>query len=498
MMFTLLLALAASPALAAKAEGPLAPAVVVWLESAVPANEAQGKAHRLTGGGADLGWADLALTPGDWTEDDRLKTLAVDAAYETGRKRWDEFDVEQGIAQQIQIAADSVSVLRNEADRESLRKALALSGTAAAKAFPEAKFGTDAAATSFRTMVSARAVPKALVDALALDPDHVWTRDEVGDGLGFAILSQLGEDLRAQPRATLAVGERPPGAVLVVDGRPIDPAITQLELWPGRHYVHALVGNTIAGRVTLNLEAGQNAAYPLAVGAADLAAARTQLLAGDVAFTGPVATGIEALSTVRGQRARVYVAALDDKGRPQVVPYSGGAELMRPSPISVLLAGDLGIGVVRSQAYKDQAENYVSALAPAGNLGVEFGVYNFAVLAGATLYLTPNERMAFANADNTANNDTPAYFRPYGGIGVYIPRPTNGVPLILVGANYGAMLPGSSGFGGLVSVGVPMKGDGTWVRFLMDVYAGSQAAGYPGAGSTTYGLTLRVGFGQKL
>ncbi len=497
MMLTLLFALAA-PAYAAKAEGPLPPAVVVWLDPAIPANELQGKAHRLTGGGADLGWVDLALTPGDWTEDDRLKTLAVDAAYETGRKRWDDFDVEQGIAQQIQIAADSVSVLRNEADRESLRKALALSGTAAAKAFPEAKFGTAEEAATFRTMVAARAVPKALVDAIALDPEHVWSRDEVGDGLGFAILTQLAEDLRAEPRATLAVGERPPGAVMVVDGRPLEASVTQIDLWPGTHYVHALVGNTIAGRVRLTVSAGQNAVYPLAVGAADLAEARTRMLGGDVAFTGPVATGIEALSTVRGQKARVYVAALDDKGRPQVVPYSGGAELMRPNPISVLLTGDLGIGLVRTQAFKDTNENYVSAPAPTGNLGVEFGVYNFAVLGGATLFLTPTQRMTFANGDNTENVDTPAYFRPYGGIGVYIPRPTPGVPLILVGANYGALLPGSSGFGGLVSVGVPMKGDGTWVRFLLDVYAGSQEAGYPGAGSTTYGLSLRVGFGQKL
>lgn len=496
-MLTLLFALVA-PAHAAKAEGPLAPAVVIWLESAMPTNEVQGKAHRLTGGGVDYSWADLALTPGDWTEDDRLKVLAVDSAYETGKKRWDEFDVEQGIAQQTQIAVESVSVVRDQADRETLRRALALSGTAAAKAFPESRFATAEDAASFRTMVAARAVPKALVDALALDPEHVWTRDEVGDGYGFQILSQLAEDLKAQPKARLAVGEHPAGTTLVVDGRAIDPSVTEVELWPGRHYVHALVGNKIAGRVELTLEPGQNASYPLVVSAADLNEARTRLLGGDSAFTGPVATAIEGLSTLRGQKARVYVAAVDEKGRPELVPYSGGAELMRPNPISVLLAGDLGIGIVRSQAFQDQAENYKSAVAPAGNLGVEFGVYNFAVLAGATLYLTPTQRMEFANADNTENTATPAYFRPYGGVGVYIPRPTAGVPLILVGANYGALLPGSTGFGGLLSVGVPMKGDGTWVRFLVDVYAGSQQAGFPGEGSATYGLTLRVGFGQKL
>jgi len=485
---------------AAKAEGPLAPAVVVWLEPSLPSNEAQGKAHRLTGGTAtDLAWADLALSPGDWSEDDRLKMLAVDSAYETGRKRWDDFDVEQGIAQQIQVAAESLAVLRDDADRSALLRALIMGGTASYKAFPEQKFASGDEAAPYRTMVAARAVPRAILDAVALDPEKVWTRDEVGDGLGYTVISQLVEDLKGLPKARLAVGDHPPGTTLVVDGRPVDPSVTELELWPGRHYVHALVGNRLAGRVEMVLEPGQNASYPLAVSSADLAEARTKLLAGDTALTGPVANAIEAVSTVRGQKARVYLAAVDEKGRTELVPYSGGAELMRPSPVSFLLTGDLGIGVVRSQGFAQRDENYVNAPAPTGNLGVEFGVYNFAVLAGGSLYLTPTQRMEFANAEGTDNNETPAYFRPYGGVGAYIPRPTAGVPLLLVGATYGALLPGSRGFGGTLAFGVPMGGgEGTWLRFVVDLYSGRQAAGYPGEGSNTYAFNFRIGFGQKL
>lgn len=493
------LLLSASLALAAKAEGPPAPAVVVWVEPSIPPNEVQSRGSHLTGGPAThYSWADLALAPGDWTEDDRLKVLAVDSAYETGKKRWDEFDVEQGIAQQLQIAVESVSVLRDDADRKALLRALVMSGTAAAKAFPENKFATADDAASFRTMVSARAVPRALQDALALDAEHVWTRDEVGDGIGYAILSKLQEEVKAAPRAKLLVGEHPPETTLVVDGRVIDATTMELELLPGRHYVHAMIGNKIAGRTEITLEPGQIARYPLNVSAADLTAARTMLMDGNVQFTGPVATAIEALATVRGQKARVYVGALNEKGRPIVYPYSGGAEIERPNPFAVVLTGDLGGGFIRSAGFLKRNENAFSAGTVGGNLGITVSVYNVALIGGATLFITPTERMQYANADNSDNKDTPAYFRPHGGLGVYLPRPTAGVPNLLLGATYGAFFPGSSGPGGMLAFGVPMRGDGAWLRFVLDFYRGTQAAGYPGEGTGTYMFNFRVGFGRKL
>jgi hypothetical protein len=43
-----------------------------------------------------------------------------------------------------------------------------------------------------------------------------------------------------------------------------------------------------------------------------------------------------------------------------------------------------------------------------------------------------------------------------------------------------------------------MAGDGTWLRFVLDFYRGTQAAGYAGEGTPTYMFNFRVGFGRKL
>lgn len=479
--------------------GPLPPAVVVWLEPELPGMEAQGRAARLAGGTAThLAWADLALTPGDWSEEDRTRLLAVQSAVDTGKKRWNDFDVELGIAQQIGIAVDNVSLVRDADDRKALAEALVWSGAAALRNWPEARFPVADDAAPFRTMVNARAVPQAFVDALALEPDRSWTRQDIDDAATVALLQTLASELKALPAASLQVGALPPGVELVVDGRPVPPGTAEVPLLPGRHYLHARRGTVLAGRTELVVAAGQQVSYPLRVSGEQLAAAKATAAEGSTALAPELTGAIQPLSTVKGQAARVYLGTVDDKGRATVVPYAGGAELIRPKPVSFLLTGDVGPGLLTSQGFAGAVGSETRAVAFGGNLGAELGIYNFAILGGSTLYITPTQRMKYANPDGTANNETPAYLRPYGGFGVYLPRPRGGAPLFLLGATYGTLLPGSNGFGGHLAAGIPVSGAGSWVRLSLDLYAGAQQAGFPAAGTTTRAGMFRIGFARKL
>lgn len=487
----MLLALALAAVAADAPKEPLAPAVVVWLEPALPGIDALGRAARLTGGTpTHRAWSDLALAENDWTEEDRTRVLAVQTASDTARKRWNDFDVELGIAQQVAIAVDNVTVVRDDDDRKALVDALVLGGLAVTRAWPEARFPSADDAAPHRTLVAARAMPRAWVDALALEPERAWTRAEVDDALGLALLETLKRELAALPPAKLEIPELPPGVELVVDGRPVPAGTAEVTLPPGRHYVHARVGGLVAGRDEFVVESGQVRRYPLRVDRAQLDAARTAALAGATDLPPELTGALQTVSTVKGQPARVYLASLDEKGRPEVVAWSGGAELIRPKPVTFVLAGDIGPAVVLGEGFASG-----SATAPGfgGNLGAELGIYNFAVLGGATLYVTPTERLLQQNG-----TETPMAVRPYGGMGVYLPRPRGGAANVLLGATYGAFLPGSSGFGALLGVGIPVSASGTWVRLSADVYSGTQQEGFAGAGTATRAAMFRVGFARKL
>lgn len=487
------------PAFAAETGAPPAPAVIVWLEPEVPGLDAQGRAVRLAGGAArHLAWADLALTPGDWTEEDRTRLLAVQSAVEAGRKRWNDFDVELGIAQQIAIAVDNVTLLRDDDDRKAVAESLVMAGTATLRNWPEGRFPLADDAGPFRTMVSAKAVPLAFVDALALDPDRAWTRQDVDDQAAVDLLASLATELEGLPAAKLTLPALPPGVELILDGRPVAEGTIEVPLLPGRHYLHARMGSTLAGRTELVVAAGQQISYPLRVDLQQLTAARAVARDGSLTLSPEVSGAIQPLSTIKGQAARVYLGTVDEKGRASLMPYAGGAELVRPKPVTFVVTGDLGPGAVLSQGFSGFEEESKAGIAFGGNLGGELGIYNFAVLAGNTLYITPGQRMQFANSDSTENRETPVYLRPYGGFGVYLPRPRAGAPLFLLGATYGALLPGSNGLGGHFAVGIPVSSQGSWVRMSFDLYAGAQEAGFPGEGTTTRAGMFRVGFARKL
>lgn len=482
----------------AQAEAP-APGVIVWMEPTLPGADVAAKASRLTDGASPYAWGDFAFARTEETEADRARLLAVTTAVETGRKRWLEFDVEKGIAQQINTAVDTVEILRDDFDRNTVVEALLMSGLATQSAFPESRFGLVEEAAPFRAMIAARAVQRAWVDALALEPDATWTRKEVDSATGLAAILALQNDLRSLPRAVVTLPERPKGVTLYVDGRPTAEDATQVELFPGKHYLHAMVGGRLAGRARVNLEPGQSTAFPLMVGAPALAEAHSKVLAGDPTLPESVMSAVAWYRTVGGRTSRLYLGALDENGKPHILPFAGGAELVRPKPVTVLLAGDIAGGFVLSEAFDGRDGERVTAPAFGPHLGLQLGIYNFLLMGGATAYVTPTERMvwAFAEGDGT-DTLAPIYARPYVGAGVYLPRPTSRVPLLQIAGTYGWFLPGSSGFGAMLGCGIPVKADGTWIRISLDGSTGTQGPAWPAPGTATWTGLLRIGFERKL
>ena len=477
---------------------PLPPAIVVWVEPGLPAPEARAKANRLTGGGAPLSWADIAYAPGDRTQEDRMRIDAVQSAVEAARKRWDEFDVELGIAQALRTTLDSVSLTKDDSDRNAIVQALMVESTAVMRAFPESKFVTDEDAALFRVVVGDMVTSKPMVDLVALDPDRVWTREEVGDAQILARIEQYRAAVRAMPPGIVHFEAAPPGATLVLDGRALAPDTTDMQAWPGHHYAHVQVGDTVYGRVEFDIASGATVPVPVNVDATELAASKALVLDGTIeGLPADLVSALGAIPPVNGTAPRIYLAALDTREHARLVPWSEGAVLLRPKVATFVLAGDVGGGFYNSAAFAGRggAVRTVPQFGP--QLSGQLGIYNLMLNVGGTMSLTPTERFAFGGALDSPTL-VPAGVRVWGGVGVYLPRPSAGKPLFSLGVNYGMFFPGSEGFGGALTFGVPISDGKTWLRLSLDGFRTVQTKGWPEVGSTNYAGAFRIGFGRLL
>lgn len=491
----LLLAVALSAPAARAADG-AAPGVVVWLEPSLPSPDAQARVGHLTDGATAYAWGDYAFAPTPETDADDKRIGTVTGAVEIALSRWNDFDVEAGIAVQLARSVDPVSLVRSEADRAALLHALLLEGAATTRAFPEQRFATMEEAGPLRTEVDHHAVPRAWVDAIAIAPDAVWTRADLDDAAALTALQALQAELRALPRARLSIPGRPPGVSLVVDGKAVPADVEVVELLPGHHYVHALAGTRVAGRAELDLDAGQAASFPMQVTDQTLVEAHAAVLAGQRELPAALTAALESYRSVGGHTARLYLAVMDDKGRPQVTPYAGGAELVRPRPFTAMFAGDVGGGVVISDALDLHTGATTTALVAGPHLGVQMGIYNALLLGGASVYLAPTESFVWKADQNP--NVAPVAILPYGGIGAYLPRPTSGLPLAQAAITYGALLPGSRGFGVTLGCGIPTQRDGAWTRITVDGYRGQEGSTSSAPDRITWAAILRVGFERLL
>jgi hypothetical protein len=487
---------------AAQAAAPVSPAMVVWMLPAPPAEEVRKLAERETGPAQHRAWADIALSPEPASGADEQRAAALQTVLAEGKERWDEFEGEAGVARALAAAVEPLAVLRTEADRNQLVTALLWEGAGITRGYPEALFPSLQDTAPFRVTVAGRSVVRPWVDAIALEPKRVFTRADFPDGQSFAKVQALQSELGLLPRGHLTVDVLPPDCVVVLDGVPVPEGTRDVELAPGHHYAHVLVHGVVAERT--EFDAAPNDTVPLRslVSPEELASASSAVLAGSADVPPDVAAGARSAAAHEPNSPRVFLGSVDDKGKPHVVAFAGGAVITKKRPVTFLFVGELGGGVLESSGFAGQKGKSQLTYQFGGSLGFELGIYNAAIFGSGDLALSPSVQMPYSLEGASTpedNQETSAFFRPNGGIGVYLPRPLPGKVFFLLAGDYGWFSPASMGPGVKLSVGIPLQGDGnTWLRITLDAYRGTQMEGFLGEGTPTSLASLRIGFGSLL
>jgi hypothetical protein len=496
---TLLAAGLATPALAAP--GATTPAVVVWMSPTAPSSEIRRLAEKETGVAEHRAWADIDLTPEVFAAADEQRVAALTGVMKDGAAHWEEFDAESGVARAIAAAVEPISVLRDVNERDALRAALLWEGAGITRGYPENLFSSLQDTVAFRINVAGKSTVRPWVDAIALDPKHVFVRSEFPDGQSFARVQQLQQELGLLPKARISVDPLPPGAQLVVDGVLQPAEAREVEIAAGHHYAHLVLGGAIYDRQEFDAAPSDNIPLRLPVSPEELSTAATAVMGGSSDVGADVSAAVRSMAGRMANPPRVFLGVVDEKGRPKLVAFSGGATIVKKRPVVVLFNGELGGGILNSQGFSGSRGEEATTYQFGGTLGLELGIYNFCLLAAADMALAPSVQMAYGVEGGETpedNEQISAFFRPHGGVGVYLPRPQANKVWVLLAGSYGWMSPASLGGGGQLTVGLPLADGQTWVRLTLDGYRGTQLEGFAAEGTPTSAASLRVGFGSRL
>ena len=429
-------------ALAAAPTG--APALVGWMLPAPPAAEWTKLAERETGPADHRSWPDITLSPEPVTSADETRTGALATVFKDGSARWEEFESESGVARALAAAVEPIEVLSGAIERDALIAALLWEGAGITRSYPEGLFSSLQDTSAFRVTIAGKSVVRPWLDAIALDPKRVYARAEFPDGQAFAKVQSLQAEMALLPRGHLVVDVLPPGMVVVLDGTPLAEGARDAELAPGHHYAHVMVGGQVAERMEFDVAASDTVPLRSLVSPEELAAGGTAVQNGSADVPADVATGVRSLAGRGGGAPRVFLASIDAKGKPRVVAFGGGAVVVKKRPVTFQIVAELGGGVIESIGFSGRAGQQELTYQFGGSLGFELGIYNAALYGSADLALSPAAQMAFGVDGGTTpedNQQTSAYVRPNGGIGVYLPRPLPGKVWFLLGGNYGWFAP---------------------------------------------------------
>lgn len=342
----LALSLAAGPASAQSAPPPQP--VVIWLDREAPDERAVARADKTIGQTAlHLEAAALAFPPQPWSKRDGELLGAVGKAQREAQLRWEEFDVERGLARDLRLAVDNVAVVRDLNDRDALALGLLWEGAAVNLAFSEEELRSAPEAQAFRLSLPGATVNRPFVELIALDPARRYGKGEMPEGASFGVIQELTGVLADLPPATLDVGVLPPQATLFINGQPVvvEPG-QRLNLLPGHYWIHLLLNNTIHGRVELDLTPGMVVELPRAVGEGDRATAERLV---EVETLQDLPAGVaNAVGLLAAQHpgSPVFLAAVAPDGQVQVLPYSGGARTVQRQALTFAFGAELGGGVV--------------------------------------------------------------------------------------------------------------------------------------------------------
>lgn len=438
--------------------------IVVWLHDAIDPKFPD-RADKKTGGTEHTDALDLAYRPAAYGADDDAAYEALRQAVATGKQRWNDFEVELEIANNLKTAIENISVVRGEADREKLIEALLFQGAAAHVAFTPNDFVNAAEAEPFRyaRVGSAGVLPWG--DAIGLDPKRDPLPSDLADGSTFPKLSGELDELRTLEKGTITFTPVGPGDERYIDGRKVEG--DSVEVPPGLHWIHVLRNGSIAGRQLVRVGPGKSVEHARHATPEDVTKARERVLSGTTTgFPESVRKGLERIAAVHG--GQVFVGA-EQEGKMVVLPYAHGAALLRQRKVTVLAVGNIGGGFIASPIF-DQATGGDTRFAPmgGGELGLELGLLNVVLMGGVDLSFTPGNTITHGKRDGTKNIDTSIYVQPYGGLGFYILRPTGRKATMMVAANYQWLHPAHHAVGGRIAIGLPIDQSGAaWFRFTL-------------------------------
>lgn len=474
--------------------------LVVWLEPVTPVDKPLKRAQHLAGEVSHRAHPDLAFVaqPAGAADDDAYKKLREVIA--TSRARWDEFEVEYGIATDLGAALAAITVIRNEADRDMVVEGRTLQGAAITRAFTREAFvaDPDGRAKEFRFVADADILNKSWIEALALIPTHKIPQDRA-DASTWSELAGLQDAAAKLADATLDASALPAGATLWIDGSPAALTEGKATLRPGRHYLHVMASGAIAGRQAIEAAPGAAVGVAFAVDADELRAAHDILVSEHTIAGYPpdVTAALDGQTKVFA--GPVFVGALDEKGHATIRPYGNNAKLVPQRPVTVALAGELGPEVFVSSIF-DRSENGDTITAPgvSGGLGLEVGIYNFILAGGGELAITPGNTIT-RRASDTENSASSAIPGGWGGAGLYVLRPVRRQPLLALIGTYSFIAPAHVAPGARLVFGIPVgKDDGSWFRLTVGGSSVPKSTWDRGNEATPLSaLWLRVGITER-
>jgi hypothetical protein len=469
---------------------------VVWLEPAVPGEKALARSNKLAGPTSHVAWEELAFPaePPGAGDDEAYNQLRERLA--SARARWDDFEVEFTIANELREALEAIRVIRDGRDADAVVSAEIFEGAAVARAFDAQDFQAGVRAEPFRwTHDGAAEVFNApWMHAIAIDSDHRITQLEA-EAATWTALQSMQEQIEALPDGRLSLTNLPSGALAVIDGVAVPAGKSEVSLRPGRHFVHVLRNGNISGRGRIEVLPGRSLAFPERIGRDALGKAHASFVGGDE----PTDALGKALDPLVASGDPIFLAALDD-GRVRLRPFANGAALLEQVAVTGMTFGEIGPEIVVSPLFDGSAGSRTTAPALTAGMGFEFGVYNGVILGGLDLAVTPLESVTFANRAHDGNLTFGALPRAWGGVGAYILRPVAKKPTLLLAGTYGWNGPAHVAAGARLVLGVPSNVTNRWVQFSLGATTAAQSE-WDATGATATPMQtfyLRIGLGQRL
>lgn len=438
---------------------------VVWMQDGVPDESVQKRLTRQTGPVQHRSWVDIALVRSDEQKSDTAYS-SLGAALVRAKDSWDEFDVELGIARELERFLVDVAYVRDESDRERLIEALLIQGAAVHMAFDGLSFAEESAAEPFRIELPGLVANRPWLAALSLDAERQLRPSDLVNGTGLDAFNELKEAFDAMPKGTLAFDAFPEDVELVLDGVLLKRE--DVTVSPGAHFVHVIREGVIIGGTRVWVPSGDRVQVTTVVDRLELSQANDSVCAGaPLDLPADVVSGLERL--VNATAGPVFLACLDSRGRPSAVAYARGAVVESDAILTGVIGGEAGFTRVMSPLYgEDLASTPASDWEPktvdgaSAQFGFEVGLSNFAFAFGADVAVTPSHLVKFDGGESSA-----VTVRPWGGLGAYVIRPRSSKVTLLLLGTYGWSMPGHMTMGGRGVLGIPVDKRRTWLRLAI-------------------------------